>query len=201
MESLAIANNGKLFSVEEYLKLENASEEKHEYYKGEIFAMSGAKFQHNVIAENCTFLLKQQLKGMPCQPYGSDLRVHIPQNSLFTYPDIVVVCKPVQFLNDDEMNLLNPTIIIEITSPSTQRYDRGDKFKLYRDIPSLREYVVVDSLFVGVEAFCINNGGKWELTDYKSLEDTLVLKSVNATLPLSGIYEDTTAMGLLRSNL
>lgn len=119
MDASEIVNPGKQFSIEEYLKFENASEEKHEYYKGEIFAMSGAKFQHNVIAENLKFLLKQQLKGSPCQPFGSNLRVHIPQNSLFTYPDIVVVCKPVQFLDDDEMNLVNPTIIIEISSPST----------------------------------------------------------------------------------
>jgi len=199
VESLAIANHGKLFSIEEYLKLENASEEKHEYYKGEIFAMSGAKFQHNVIFQNFTFLLRQQLDGKPCQPFGSDLRVHIPQNSLFTYPDIVVVCKPVQFLNDDEMNLLNPTLIIEITSPSTQRYDRGDKFKLYRDIPSLREYVVVDSLFVGVEVFCINDDGRWELSEYKGLDDKLYLKSINVTAPLLDIYKETKALGLNRN--
>ena len=149
----AVAYGKQKYSVEEYLEMEKAATEKHEYYQGEIFAMAGPKFQHVVIAGNVFGQLKNKLKGKPCQPLGSDMRVHVPKNTLFTYPDISVVCGSPEFLNNDEWNLLNPTVIIEVLSPSTRNYDRGDKFNLYRDIPTLKEYILVDSQTISIAAF------------------------------------------------
>src|SRR6202012_6265077 len=145
----AVAYAKRKYSIEEYLEMENAATEKHEYYKGEIFAMSGAKHQHNLVAGNIYAPLKNKLRDKPCKPLNSDSRIHIEKNTLFTYPDISVVCGDPVFLNDDEWNLLNPTVIIEVLSPSTQNYDRGDKFNLYRDIPTLKEYILGEPETIG----------------------------------------------------
>ncbi|MBC7553681.1 MAG: Uma2 family endonuclease, partial [Taibaiella sp.] len=152
-----VAYNKQFFTVAEYLEMEQAAEEKHEYYKGEIFAMSGPKYQHVLVATNTLAALQQKLRGKPCRPLSSDMRIYIPKNSLFTYPDISVVCGEPEFLNNDEWNLLNPVVIIEVLSPSTKSYDRGDKFKLYRDIPTLKEYILIEPETVGIEAFFIND--------------------------------------------
>jgi Uma2 family endonuclease len=129
------------YSIREYLDMENEALEKHEYYKGEIFAMSGAGNRHNIISVNMIASLYNSLKGKSCQPYGSDMRIHIPENTLFTYPDISIICGDVVFSKEDENTSTNPTIIIEILSPSTRNYDRGVKFMLYRAIPTLKEYI------------------------------------------------------------
>ncbi len=186
-----VAYGKNRFTIEEYLAFENASEEKHEYYDGEIFAMSGAKVDHNIISSNLSTELGQVLKGKPCRPLGSDQRVYIPKNSLFTYPDISIVCGKVETKEDDEWNMLNPTVIIEILSPSTKNYDRGDKFKLYRDIPTLREYILVDSETIAIEAFRINDSGHWELEEYKDIQAILTIKAVQTEIPVSEIYEGT----------
>ena len=141
----AIAYNQQKISIEAYLEMENAALEKHEYYQGEVFAMSGAKVPHIVITGNFFLDLGNKLKGKKCKPYNNDLRVHIPSNTLFTYPDISIVCGEVLTLNNDEYNVLNPTAIIKVLSKSTKNYDRGEKFKLYRDIKTLKEYILVDS--------------------------------------------------------
>ena len=114
-----------------------------------------------------------------------------PRNTLFTYPDISVFCGEPEFLNNDEWNLLNPTVIIEVLSPSTKNYDRGDKFNLYRDIPSLREYILVDSESISIEAFYINTHGQWELKEHKKIEETLQIKTIKVALKLDDIYEAT----------
>ncbi len=116
----AIAYSQQKISIEAYLEMENASIEKHEYYKGEVFAMSGAKLPHNRITSNLIGELKNKLKGKKCQPFGSDMRIHIPSNALFTYPDISIFCGEIETLNNDEYNALNPTVIIEILSKSTK---------------------------------------------------------------------------------
>ena len=187
----AIAYSHKKWTVEEFLKMENAADEKHEYYQGEIFAMSGAKLQHVIVTDNFKTKLMTLLKGKPCQPYGSDLRIHIDKNTLFTYPDISIICGEVKTRNDDEMNALNPTIIIEVLSPSTKSYDRGEKFKLYRDIDSLKEYILVDPLTISIEAYHINRSGNWELKEHKNINDTLNLPSIQVNIELKDIYERT----------
>lgn len=185
----AVAHGKQKFTIEEYLEMENAAEEKHEYYQGEIFAMSGAKHSYNIVVRNIYFALGEKLKGKPCQPLGSDSRVHIPKNSLFTYPDISVTCGDLQFLNDDQWNLLNPTVIFEVLSPSTKNYDRGEKFMLYRDIPSLREYILVDVETVRIEAFYVNGQGQWELREYKKIDEALRIGTIDVSLEMKVIYE------------
>ena len=187
----AVAYGKQRYTIEEYLELENAATEKHEYYQGEIFAMSGPKYQHVKICANIQTYLGQKLKGKPCQPLGSDMRVHIEKNTLFTYPDILVVCGDPLFLNNDEWNLLNPTIIFEVLSPSTKNYDRGEKFRLYRDIPTLKEYILIDPEAIIIESWGINAQGNWELKEYKALNETLQLESIQVSLELRDIYEGT----------
>lgn len=189
----ATAYGKQKFTIDEYLELENAAIEKHEYYNGEIFAMSGAKGPHLVISTNLTISVGNKLKGKPCRPYGSDARIYVEKNTLFTYPDLSIICGERQSLNDDDFNFTNPSIIFEVLSPSTKSYDRGEKFMLYRDIPTLRGYVVIDTESVKVEAWHINAAGKWELAEYSSLDESLQLPTIEVSLPLREIYEGTNA--------
>ncbi len=194
-----VAYGKKKFTVEEYLEFERASEEKHEYYQGEIFqmyghgellAMSGAGQNHNEIFTNLFVELGNQLKGKNCRPYGSDLRMHIPQNTLYTYPDITIYCKnPVKVQDDDIAT--DPTVIIEILSPSTRNYDLGGKFDLYRDIPTLKEYILVDTKLVNVLAWRLNEREHWELEQYKSIDEVLEIKATGVSISLKDIYEAT----------
>ncbi|HEX7902756.1 MAG TPA: Uma2 family endonuclease [Chitinophagaceae bacterium] len=186
-----VAYDKKHFTIEEYLEFENASSEKHEYYQWEIFARSGSKIIHNIIAGNLLGELKQKIRGKSCQPFNSDQRIYIPQNSLFTYPDISIVCGKVETKDDDEWNVLNPSVLFEILSPSTRNYDRGEKFILYRDISTLKEYIMVDSGSIRIEAYRFNDKGHWELEEYRKTEEVLSVKSVQLQIPLTEIYEGT----------
>ena len=179
----------KLYTIEEYLEMENAALEKHEYYKGEIFAMSGASARHNVISSNLIISLGISLKGKSCQPYGSDMRIHIPENSLFTYPDISIICGDVTISDEDENTAIGPTVIIEILSPSTRNYDRGEKFMLYRAIPALKNYILVDSESVHVEHFAINKEGLWQLKEYNKINEEIFIETLNISLPMKEVYE------------
>ncbi len=192
-----VAYGKNKFTEEEYLQMERQSEERHEFYRGEIFrmlghgellAMSGAAPGHNEIFSNLFGELAVQLKGKNCRPYGPDMRMYIPENTLYTYPDISIYCKRPMEGPDDDI-AINPTVIIEILSPSTKDYDMGGKFALYRDIPTLREYLLVDTKSINVYAFRINEGGHWELEEYKGIQDILLIKVVDVSIPLSTIYE------------
>lgn len=185
----AVAYSKQKISIEAYLEMENAAIEKHEYYKGEVFAMSGAKMPHNNIFKNLLIALGNKLKAKKCQPYGSDMRVHIPSNTLFTYPDISIVCGEVITLNDDEYNVLNPSVIIKILSKSTKNYDRGEKFKLYRDIVTLKEYILVDSESLHIEVFRLNENNHWELEEYNDAGSYLQIKTINDNVLIAEIYE------------
>jgi len=191
----AVAYGKQKISIEEYLEMENASMEKHEYYKGEIFAMSGAKIPHNTISSNLSGILYNKLKGKKCKPYGSDQRIHIQSNTLFTYPDISIICGEIKTLNNDDYNVLNPAVIIEILSKSTKNYDRGEKFKLYRDIPTLKEYILVDSETIHIEVFRLNENNHWELEEYDSIENVLFIKAIDEKIAISEIYEDVNIKG------
>ncbi|HEV7782799.1 MAG TPA: Uma2 family endonuclease [Chitinophagaceae bacterium] len=196
-EPVAIYGKNK-FTEEEYLRIERLSPERNEFYKGEIFcmpghgellAMSGAGRNHNEIFTNMFGEFVQQLKGRTCRPYGPDLRMHIPENTLYTYPDISIYCKsPVDGPEDDIA--INPTVIIEILSPSTRNYDLGGKFDLYRDIPTLREYVLVDTETMKISVFRLNASVHWELEEYKSAKDILQVRSVDVKIPVAVIYEE-----------
>ena len=184
-----VAYGRQKFSIEEYLDMENAATEKHEYYRGEIFAMSGSKVPHNTIFKNLFGDLCARLKKKKCQPFGSDMRIHIPENTLFTYPDISIICGEVITLDNDNWNVLNPAIIIEILSPSTKNYDRGEKFKLYRDITTLKEYILVDSESIHLEIFRLNETNHWELEEYNSPEEQLYIKAIDEKILIADIYD------------
>ncbi|MEP7230168.1 MAG: Uma2 family endonuclease [Ginsengibacter sp.] len=185
----AVAYSNQKISIEEYLEMENTSMEKHEYYKGEIFAMSGAKVPHVMISDNILTVLKQKLKGKSCKPFGSDLRIHIEVNTLFTYPDISIICGEIITLDNDDYNVLNPAVIIEVLSKSTKNYDRGEKFKLYRDIPTLKEYILADSESIHLEVFRLNENNHWELEEYNAVENFLFIKAIDEKIGISEIYE------------
>ncbi len=187
----ALAQHKRYFTIEDYLTFENASEEKHEYYQGEILAMSGAKNQHNIITGNLFANLWNKLRGKPCRPYGSDQRVHAEQNTFIACPDISVVCGKPETRENDQYNLLNPVLLIEVLSPSTRNYDRGLKFDRYKDIPSLKEYVLVDSVTVLAEVYLLNEQGQWEMKKFENREDTVALSSINVEINMTEIYEGT----------
>lgn len=176
-------------NIEDYLAFERTATEKHEYYAGEVFAMSGASLLHNRIQSNLNRRIGNLLDGKPCDVFGSDLRVHIPTNSLFTYPDVVVICGEPELLDDAQDTVLNPSVIFEVLSPSTQSYDRGDKFKLYRDISSLQEYILVATDKPGIEHYQRQPDGTWTLQDFSQLHDLLPIATINCALPLAQIYE------------
>lgn len=187
----AVAYGKTKLTVEEYLEWEKESLEKHEYYRGEIFAMAGASTPHNIICINMIRDLAVALKGKTCRPYGSDMRMNIPENTLFTYPDISIYCNEPISSKEDADTVIHPTVIIEILSPSTKGYDRGNKFKLYRDIPTLKEYILVDSEFVSLEAWRLNDNNNWELQEYNSLDAQLSIPAISFSMPILEIYEGT----------
>lgn len=176
-------------SEQDYLEAEREAFEKHEYYKGEIFAMSGASFPHNKIFSNIFGELAWKLKGKKCIPFGSDLRIHIPTNSLYTYPDISIICGEMELTDDKFDTATNPSVIIELLSPSTRDYDKGSKFTLYRDIETLKEYIQIDSTKIFVEKFIRHADNSWLLTEYKLLTDVFSISTVDINLTLTDIYE------------
>lgn len=181
----------KIYTIPEYLEMEKEATGKHEYYKGEIFLMPGASGGHNIISINLTAMLVSALKGKGCRPYGSDMRIHIPENSLFTYPDISILCGDITTSQEDGETATQPTTIIEILSPSTKNYDRGQKFMLYRAIPSLKDYILVDSESIHVEHFAINKEGLWQLQEYNMPAEKIRLEALDVQLQLKDIYEDS----------
>lgn len=177
-------------SPEQYLEMERASETKHEYYKGEVFAMSGASLQHNFVSHNVFGSLIIFLKGKNCKPFGSDLRIYIPENTLYTYPDISIICGKPETADSFRDSIINPSVIIEILSKSTKDYDRGTKFTLYRGIKTLKEYILIDSTSISIEIFTRQNNNSWNLTEFKQLSDSFTITTINLTLHLKDVYED-----------
>jgi Uma2 family endonuclease len=177
------------FTEEEYLEIERSGTEKHEYYQGEIFAMSGASFSHNDIFTNTFGELTSKLSESSCRPYSSDLRIHIPANTLYTYPDISIICGKKEATDDSFDTATNPTVIIEILSKSTRNYDRGNKFALYREIATLKEYILIDSESVSVEQFSKSDDGSWLLKEYKKLDLILTIQILNLSIPLAKLYK------------
>jgi Uma2 family endonuclease len=174
---------------EEYLEIERKAEFKSEYFQGEMFAMSGARRAHLLIGHNTSGQLYQQLRNRPCETYSNDMRVCVKPSGLYTYPDIVIVCGEPQFLDSTFDTLLNPTVIIEVLSESTEDYDRGRKFKLYRGLETLSEYVMISSLRVSIESYVRQPGGVWTFIEATDLADSIRLTSVDCHLSLADVYE------------
>lgn len=171
----------------DYLRLEETSSVKHEFCHGEIFAMTGGTFNHAKIGLNITSYLHDLLRGKPCQPMNSDMRVSTP-SGLDTYPDVSVYCNTPELVDHDR-TLLNPVLIIEVLSPSTRSYDRGDKFMPYRSIPCLQDYVLVDSESILVEHYRRLGSHEWHLYEYQALSETLNVASIDQRLDIERFYE------------
>lgn len=175
-------------SPEDYLALERRSETRSEYLDGEIFAMTGASERHNLLAGNLYTAFRAQLRPRGCRIYVSDMRVKVSATGLYTYPDVTVVCGPPQLEGAEVDTLLNPQVIVEVLSKSTEDYDRGTKFMHYRTLPSLTEYLLVAQDRVHVEHHLRQSEG-WLLTETDSLEDVLDIPSVGARLAIAEVYD------------
>jgi Uma2 family endonuclease len=180
------------YTAEEYLELEEASLEKNEFYKGEIFAMAGASIQHNQIVSNTMIEIGSYLKDKKCRIFPSDLRIHSITNSLFTYPDLSIICDEIETFGKRKNTVTNPTVLIEVLSASTQDYDRGAKFKLYRDIESLKEYTLISSLETLVEKYDKQADGSWVLHEYKNETDSFDITSIDLKITVKDLYINVT---------
>ncbi len=176
------------YTAEEYLAIDRASETKHEFIDGEMLAMSGASLNHGVITGNMVGELRTLLRGKLCRIVPNDLRVHSPATNSYTYPDVVVVCGTPQLTDAKQDTLLNPTLLIEVLSPSTELYDRGVKFNKYQQISTLQEYVLVSQDQPLIEVFTHQKGNLWLYARYAGLEAEVKLSSVNGSLLASEIY-------------
>jgi len=177
------------YTPEEYLSLEREKlEGKAEYVDGQIYAMVGASRAHILIASNITKELVTQLKGRPCETYANDMRVKAARSKAYFYPDISVVCGKPELEDSHNDTLTNPTIVIEILSPSTEAFDRGGKFARYRRIESLREYYLVSQTEALVEKY-VRQGEAWLFTEIAGLEATVQMESIGCELPLQEVYD------------
>ena len=176
-------------TLEEYLEIERKAEYKSEYCDGEMFAMAGAGENHNQLVMNLAIGLGSQFRSRPCRVYSNDMRVRVVATGLYTYPDVVVVCGERRYLDERRDTLLNPSLLIEVLSPSTEAYDRGRKFESYRSIESLSEYLLVASDRVHVDLYTRQPDGRWLLTSASRLEDSLDLQAAGFRLALAELYE------------
>ena len=172
---------------EQYLAIERAAEFKSEFVDGEMFAMAGASNAHALIQGNLFGELYAALRGTPCRPFGSDSRVRVPSRA-YVYPDVTVVCGPQATTGKHRDILVDPVAIFEVLSPSTEKYDRGVKSRLYRTIDSLRDYVLVSQEEIHIEQFTRPPNGVWTVRDYLSLDQELKMDSIGIAIPLQRIY-------------
>lgn len=176
------------FTEAEYLALERASTQKHELIDGAIVAMAGARPPHNVIAANVTAALVGLARGRGCVTMTSDQRVHVPSTGLYTYPDVAVVCGERLYDGDDPPSLLNPTVLVEVTSDSTEDYDRGTKFLHYQAIRELHEYVIVSHRGPRIDHFRRLDDGQWHLTTQTREDAAVGLPSLGGEIALADVY-------------
>jgi Uma2 family endonuclease len=174
-------------SPEEYLERERAAEFKCEYRAGEIVAMSGASLRHERIIGNLIFNIRLRLRG--CEVFVANLRLEVRAANLFTYPDVMVICGDPQLTDDRQDMVLNPTLIIEVLSKSTRRYDRGQKFAAYRTIPTLKEYLIVEQSEIYIEQYVRQPEEQWTLTEFNDAQTMLKLPSLGIELRVADIYE------------
>lgn len=178
-----------LYSEAEYLALDRATEFKSEYHDGEIVAMTGGTEAHNLIVANLVFALKSQLQGRGCKVYPSDMRVKIPARRRYLFPDVSIVCGISELEDDTQDTLLNPGVIIEVLSRTTEAYDRGRKFEYYQTLDSVTDYVLVSQVGPRVEHFARQLDGKWLLTVATGLDGEVDIPSIQCSLRLDVVYD------------
>lgn len=183
------SNPKTLLTEEEYLAIERQAEFRSEFYNGEMFAMAGASRRHNRIVTNLVTALDNQLRERPCNVYSNDMRVKVPITGLYTYPDVVITCGAERFNDDRQDALLNPLVIVEVLSDSTEAYDRGKKFEHYQSIDSLNTYVLVAQYAPRVEQYVRQEGGKfWIYSETHGVDAAVRIESVGCDLKLGDIY-------------
>ena len=182
------ANPVALLSPEEYLALERAAEFKSEYFNGRVYAMSGGSRAHSAIAINLARAFSLALDHTPCLVFSSDLRLRVPETGLYTYPDLSVVCSEPEFADDYVDTLLNPIVVVEVLSKSTEAHDRGLKFINYRKLASLQEYVLIAQAEPRVEVFRRRGPGEWALSESGGQGAICRLESIGAEIALADIY-------------
>ncbi len=176
-------------TLDEYLALDRDSEMRHEYVEGEIFAMSGASREHNLICSNLVAELHPRLKQKGCETYSNDMRTRIPEVGVYTYPDLVVVCGEPRFEDAEHDTLLNPTLVVEVLSPSTEGYDRGHKAIYYRSIPSLQAFMLVSQDERRIELFTRLENGQWLLSEAEGPDGVLEVAAIGSRLRLADVYD------------
>jgi Uma2 family endonuclease len=182
-----MATQQTLVSPQEYLELERKASFKSEYRNGLIVPMAGASIEHITISDNFTRHLGNQLEGQPCHAYSSDLKVRTGKT--YSYPDITVVCGKLRFEDVESDVLLNPTLMVEILSPSTEMYDRGQKFAEYRELESFGEYLLTSQTQPFIEHYIKQADGSWKFLEHKGLDKSVRLETINCTLALQDIYK------------
>ncbi|MCU1328037.1 MAG: hypothetical protein JWN34_3407 [Bryobacterales bacterium] len=173
---------------EQYLSIERSAEVKSEYYDGQMFAMSGGSLAHARLPQQITIALASQLAATGCYTSNSDMKIRVSQRGPFVYPDLTIICGDAQLADDNQDVLLNPTVVFEVLSPSSEAYDRGHKFAQYRQIPSLRDYVLVSQLEPRIEVFSRTQEDKWTLSEAVGLDATCYIPGVNAHMTLADVY-------------
>jgi Uma2 family endonuclease len=179
----------KYVSPEEYLEMERNSVEKHEYFNGEVVAMAGNTQNHNRIVNNIIGELHRFLKGKECESYPSDFRVATPLFQSYMYPDVTVVCGETELKENHFDTLTNPTVVIEVMSKTTEQNDRGYKYFYYQKIPSLKEYILIDSNSYHAEIISLDDDRRWGMTEISGISETLVINSIGMHLPMKDIYD------------
>ncbi|MCK6622901.1 MAG: Uma2 family endonuclease [Calditrichaceae bacterium] len=179
----------KYLTPEEYLALEEAAEFRSEYYRGKMSPREGESLNHNRIVGNLIANLHYALKNKNCQVFAIDLRLWIKARDMFTYPDVLVVCGKAEFYPGRDDTVANPVVIFEVLSESTKNYDRGEKFEIYRAIPTLKEYILVDQYRLHLEHFSKNGQGKWVLEEFEDLNAMLNLPEIEFQISLKEIYD------------
>jgi Uma2 family endonuclease len=185
---MGLAKPKNLYAPEKYLEMERLSETRHEYAEGEIYAMAGGNRRHNGISANVIRLLGTGLLERDCTVYGSDMRIKIPAVEKYTYPDIVAVCGEETFEDEIEDTLLNPTLIVEVLSKSTEAYDRGAKFEYYQTIESFQEYILITQEPFRVEQFVRKESNVWTYFEFRKPDDVVKLNSIDCEISLRDIY-------------
>jgi Uma2 family endonuclease len=177
-------------SDDDYLSRERTADGKSELVNGQVVAMAGASLRHNAIVRNVLLALGTRLRGRPCQPYPSDVRIHVPATGLYTYPDVSVLCPPLERHEQDPATLRNPRLLIEVLSDATEAYDRGAKFAHYRTVASLETYVLVAQNEQRVEWYERGPGGTWTLHEAVGEGATVDLRAIETSFPAAELYVD-----------
>jgi Uma2 family endonuclease len=177
-------------SQEEYLEAERNAEQKHELINGKIFTMAGASLNHNQIVANVLSEIHFFLKRKPCRVFPSDLRVAVASVNSFMYPDVTIVCDKPELLDEKFDTILNPSVVIEVLSPSTESHDRGTKFFNYQQIPSLKEYILVSSTAIHIHVITKKDDGLWKFETITDISASLSINTISQQILLSDVYLD-----------